>query len=484
MKNEVEVIIFDLDNTLVNTDVLREHRETSGRATLTQEQLSNAKIYPQVKPLLIALTKRGVVLAVVTNSPRSYAHEILKFHDIESFFSVIITYNDVLSAGAKPSPKGIELALKKLGKSPKNAIYIGDDDKDFVASYTAGVKPVAPAWATRNSFKVIPSALLCTSALMDDVDCFDSINLIADICASHNKFLHSRRWLYFMPMKVNGEVGAIRKNKIDIICLGKYFSQTGELTAKLHDAHPLSKEIVKKESDPSYIIPDYLIQLVKHCIHRVSLYFFDNNNAFDIVTVIPAKKDKNPRLENMLNAISSGEYSGTSYVSDLFYFEQGSVSLKTLGPKENRDEEISSNFKFNSKYSEFVRGKKILVIDDIVTTGSTFQGAFNLLSEYVPEKILGLCLAKTVSIYSESKLCSECGRVMVIRNNKTDGIHFWGCSGYYETEQCTHAEGFKIKDCPKCNKPMIKKLNRKKGTYFLSCVGYHDNSCKHTEDAF
>ena len=483
MKIDFDAIFFDLDNTLISTDSLKQLRESGNSAHLSQDALNQSKIYAKSKSLLEYLKKNSIKTALITNSPRKYAESLITHHSLENYFDVIITYNDVLKDGAKPSPKGIEMALEKLGLTrASKVVYIGDDDKDFIAAYSAGVKPLAPAWASRIPFRVIPSAIISTSALMDDIDCFDSVDLIADICASRNKFVHSRKCLYFMPMTLSGDVGAIKKDNIEIVCLGKYFSQKGLLTAKIHDQHSLSLEIAKKDHIKTYVMPDYIVSLIQHCIDRVSKYFFGENSYFDLVTVIPSKKNKNPRLENMLNRVSRQGFSRTNFIHDLFYFEDGAVSLKTLGSKENRAQEIKDKLKLKEKYLDLVRGKRILVIDDVITTGSTLQGAFNLLNQHSPQKILGLCLAKTVSIAGEYKFCPQCGRALTLRKGRT-GIHFWGCTGFHEAEQCKYVLNIKEKECPVCGLDMYKQYSPKNDSYFLSCAGYYNNrSCTHTED--
>lgn len=482
MKIDFDAVFFDLDNTLISTDPLKQLRESGSSSNLSSEDLSKTKIYNKSKYLLEYLKENGIKTALITNSPRKYTQSLLEYHSLEGFFDVIITYNDVLRDGIKPSPKGIEMALSSLGLTRESkVVYIGDDDKDFIASYSAGVKPLAPSWATRTPFRVIPSAIISTSAFIDDIDCFESIDLIADICAKKNKFVHSRKWLYFMPMTLSGEIGAIKKDNIEILCLGKYFSQKGLLTAQLHDQHPLSLEIAKKDHIKTYVMPDYIVSLIQHCIDRVSKYFFNEHEFFDLVTVIPSKKNKNPRLENMLSRVSRQGFFKTNFISDLFYFEDGAVSLKTLGNKENRDQQIKDKLRIKDKYLGLIRGKKILIIDDVVTTGSTLQGAFNLLYPHNPQKILGLCLAKTISIAGEHKFCPECNRALTLRRGR-GGIHFWGCTGFHEAERCTYILNIKVKECPICGLDMYKQYNAKCDSYFLTCIGYNKRSCTYTED--
>ena len=43
----------------------------------------------------------------------------------------------------KPSPRGIEIALERLGAGSSNAVYIGDMAEDILAGKRAGVKTAA-----------------------------------------------------------------------------------------------------------------------------------------------------------------------------------------------------------------------------------------------------------------------------------------------------------------------------------------------------
>ncbi|MFG4070534.1 HAD family hydrolase, partial [Escherichia coli] len=249
MTNTVEAILFDLDNTLINTNSLQEYRESTNKQPLTDEQLSTTKLYPKTKTILDKLKQNNITLGIVTNSPRRYALDILEHHNIKDFFDTIVTYNEVGPDGIKPSPKGINLALSNLKlNSNNNILFIGDDAKDINASYAAGIKPLAPAWASKEFIGQMPAAMISTQCLTEELNNYNHIDLIADRCANFNTFDIDKKWLFFIPMNKDGKIGAIKKDEIDFICLGRYFSQKNKLTAKIHEQHTLSKEIYKKET--------------------------------------------------------------------------------------------------------------------------------------------------------------------------------------------------------------------------------------------
>jgi phosphoglycolate phosphatase-like HAD superfamily hydrolase len=56
---------------------------------------------------------------------------------INIFFKTIITGDDIQSP--KPSPEGLEVALRNLDKQAGEAIYIGDSTADYEMAKAAGV---------------------------------------------------------------------------------------------------------------------------------------------------------------------------------------------------------------------------------------------------------------------------------------------------------------------------------------------------------
>ena len=63
--------------------------------------------------------------------------EILKQPAIINFFKTVVTGDDVKVP--KPSPEGLEIALRNLDKQPDEVIYIGDSSADYEMAKAAGV---------------------------------------------------------------------------------------------------------------------------------------------------------------------------------------------------------------------------------------------------------------------------------------------------------------------------------------------------------
>jgi HAD superfamily hydrolase (TIGR01662 family) len=480
-----EVVLFDFDNTIANTESIRDIRESGDYDGLNDVTLSAVKMYGPVPDLLAHLKNRGIKVGLVTNSGAGYIRKLLTHLKLEGVFNEIVTYSDVLAAGKKPSPKGLELALEKLGVDANpDVLYIGDEHTDIEAAYRAGITPVIPSWASRKPVAMAPAIEMSSTILKDFIGGGYEFGLFAELAAKNGSIDFPRKNAYFLPLDASANVVTVRDD-MRSFCLGRYFSQKGSTTAKIHDRHDLSKEIVRKDQVEQYVAPQYWVDALAHVIRHGSGFMFSPGESFDFVTVIPAKSQRHPRLEEMLTRISSlfnDDDNAPVFLTDLLYFTEDAVSQKTLLRYE-RAKEVERTLCFNGQYRADVSGKRILVIDDVITTGSTLARAMTLLDDAGAENVVGLSLAKTVSILEEEKSCLACGRPMQVMKNKKQDERFWGCTGYFSAEdKCEHTEQWELKECPRCSRPMKVRKNGKTGEKFWGCLGFNlDPACNHTE---
>jgi len=480
----VRCILFDLDNTLASTERIREIRESHDYDALTQEILAPIKPYKQVPQLLETLASQGVRLGIVTNSGRKYASILLDHLGIGKYFSTVVTYTDVKAAGAKPSPAGLKLALERMGVPlSKEVLYVGDTNEDIEAAYAAGITPVLAAWASKKGTSLAPAIELSSAMLSDHFSDTSEYKLFAERCAELGTATFKRNGVYFLPLDDDGNV--VTTDEVSTFCLGRYFGQKSEVSAMLHDSHALSKEIIKKDETPNYELPDYVCQMVAHVVKTGGESRFGGAKPFDVVTVIPTKGGKHPRLENLLakvETICAGTLKAT-FIPDLFQYSADARSQKTLTRNE-RHMEASRSLHMNARTSSLVAGQRVLVIDDVITTGSTMARARELASEHGAEATFGIALAKTVSVAANEKACTSCGRSMLIKKHPTTKVRFWGCSGYRDTtSQCKHTEPFYKKPCPNCGRDMVVRSNSRTNEPFWACTGFRETpQCSHSEN--
>ncbi|WP_446440777.1 HAD hydrolase-like protein [Pseudoalteromonas sp. 1181_04] len=480
----IKAVIFDLDNTLLGTDKLEFARVHADRNELIK-LLPQTRLYRTTVPLLKGISEHRVPMAIVTNSPGWYTDIILNHFNISHFFKVVVTYNDVGPAGIKPHATGINKACEALGVSEvkDRVFYIGDLQSDVDASYAAGVVPLAPSWANTHIHQM-PACVVSTKELIEQLPSPENLIFLAE-AASHNEDLSAIKGkkFYFAPLDMNGDVIMPGRDRLEVITFGRYFTNKSEITSSLRARHKLSKDISQKDSQENqfnYSVPNYWVDIFEFILMRIGEFVYKGHQDFDVITVIPSKQGKPPRLEQLLQKVyeraSLNQY---LFLPGLFYFTDDAKSLKTVGGADNRDFEITRSLWIDKKLSELIEGKKVIVIDDVMTTGATLNRARKLLEEKGIERFLAVTLAKTVNPIGPQKACIKCHRPMRMLENE-QGISFWGCSGYYETSfTCKHTQAHEVADCPNCNNKLVQKYGAH-GFYLSHDWSLHGKNCSFT----
>lgn len=98
-------------------------------------------MYDCVPAVLEALRRANLRTGIVSTKLSYRISNILRRNRLDHLFDVIVGAEDVSST--KPDPEGLLLALKKLGVSPRAALYVGDHAVDAEAARRAGMPFVA-----------------------------------------------------------------------------------------------------------------------------------------------------------------------------------------------------------------------------------------------------------------------------------------------------------------------------------------------------
>ena len=174
-------MLFDIDNTLVDTDpIIKSALQACGcsgvedvslkdlrtlspnkllrklgspttvskywrcyrEAARSKAQLLNSDIFQ----VLEMLSNRGVLLGIVTSSKSDIAVTVLNACNIGNFFTgCIVGFGSCTRR--KPHGDPILFALEKLNHPTEGTIYIGDAERDALASQEAGVDFGLVGWA-------------------------------------------------------------------------------------------------------------------------------------------------------------------------------------------------------------------------------------------------------------------------------------------------------------------------------------------------
>lgn len=94
-------------------------------------------VYPWVAETVRALRAWDCRLGIVSSKYRYRIERILHEHALAAHFEVIVGGEDV--AQPKPDPEALHLALRRLGVTPTQVLYIGDHPVDAEAASRVGV---------------------------------------------------------------------------------------------------------------------------------------------------------------------------------------------------------------------------------------------------------------------------------------------------------------------------------------------------------
>lgn len=420
---QIKAVIFDLDNTLAATDHLatyRRNRDQSGLESALRTQT------PEVHNELLAVLEQVseyVPVAVVTVAPRWYAERILNLLFPSFKWATIVTYEDV--ARPKPFPDAFRLAAERLNVDPTYILVVGDSRDDIEAAYHAGMQTALATWHFRDEegLRFVPDTVLDTPGDLLHYLTSPVLGLPYLEAWLMDEDWEELDWIPPFPAttSVPGQPG------LPVGILGRYFPNYDQ-TLKLHEKHLLSQQIITKERPGPFQIPEPWIHPLAQLVACQQV---------DIITVIPAKPGKDQRLERLLELIKVE--GNKEYLPDLLRFTPGMKDVKRLSAPE-KYAEVSAHLTVNGNCA----GKRVLVLDDVLTQGATMQAATDKLLEAGASAVERMAIAKTVSPTlfrerDEVRHCQKCGAIMAHRRRKADQKTFWSCSQHFRTG-CDYTE--------------------------------------------
>jgi HAD superfamily hydrolase (TIGR01549 family) len=122
---------------------------------------------PGLVEFLEAATESGIRLAACSDYPLEAKLEAM---GVRRYFSVVVSAQDADVQRFKPDPRGLEVALERLGVSRDGALYVGDrPDVDAAAAARAGLacvilggsRPPGAEWQSVASFAELRRLVGC-----------------------------------------------------------------------------------------------------------------------------------------------------------------------------------------------------------------------------------------------------------------------------------------------------------------------------------
>ena len=97
-----------------------------------------------VSQMIEALVSANLPWGVVTNKSKRFAEPLTQAMPLFKTAAVVISGDT--TPYAKPHPEPLLEAARRLGMAPNACVYVGDDERDIVAGFAAGMKTVAATY--------------------------------------------------------------------------------------------------------------------------------------------------------------------------------------------------------------------------------------------------------------------------------------------------------------------------------------------------
>lgn len=105
--------------------------------------------YAGIMDMLKALSEREYKLALVSNKPDGQV-QTLNNDFFKDYIPVAIGEQEDKGIRKKPAPDMVEEALKRLGSTKEEAVYVGDSDVDVATGHNSGLDCISVLWGFRD----------------------------------------------------------------------------------------------------------------------------------------------------------------------------------------------------------------------------------------------------------------------------------------------------------------------------------------------
>lgn len=142
---------------------------------LSKEEEGLVCVYPGVAKAVSELKQMGVALSIVTSKPLERARSLVE--SLLPDMDCVLVSPELLKTGrGKPAPDGLILAASLHDVSPKQSLFVGDMDVDFLAAKSAGFRYLHAAWGYGDADEETPIA----ASIFSVVDRVREANLNAE----------------------------------------------------------------------------------------------------------------------------------------------------------------------------------------------------------------------------------------------------------------------------------------------------------------
>lgn len=408
----ITLCLFDLDGILLDTDDLAEWRssscleradENSGftvsendREKLLAKFDRNPERHVYTLQNLVSIRRHcpGTRLGIVSRSPRDYTRVLLKYAYPDFRWDQIIVQEDLDTPTDLAS--GVALAMQRSGiVTPAQVAYIGNTVAHLNSAFDIGCwaaleRSAFPAFLRNDHYRTLE--LGWDGVLKNHFDVIRFINLpwgylpeLDNVSAFGVESERPRRLKvhYLDPDQVS------TATHLPVVALGRYFASSLKNRGVWHS---LTNEML--EFKRTAVFPRTWMAVLRTAVSGIASL----RKSRLVITVMPVKPGKPPRLELLLAALAAdlGPDQGCEYFTDVLAFAQGATSSHF--EKSGKAQRLQfARQHLGVARPELVRGRDVVVIDDIVTSGASLVTARTRLVEAGAATVTCVALAKAIT---------------------------------------------------------------------------------------
>lgn len=106
--------------------------------------LLNTPVFDEVPELIAALRDRGLQWGVVTNKSTRFTEPLTQAMSLFATAGAVVSGDT--TPFSKPHPAPLLEAARRIGLSPAECVYVGDDERDIMAGQAAGMRAIAATY--------------------------------------------------------------------------------------------------------------------------------------------------------------------------------------------------------------------------------------------------------------------------------------------------------------------------------------------------
>ncbi|MDE6240791.1 MAG: hypothetical protein K2M08_00030 [Anaeroplasmataceae bacterium] len=301
-----------------------------------------------------------------------------------------------------------------VSRSSRNYFIVDSDGKQWYPTLIQ-IDHNLKWWQKNNEGSVDAKA-----KTVDDFIQGNIYTLFSEKYAFTNDFTLSKKntTAIYSRISLGDEFDEETEDVISVYSLGRFYGRH----KRADNMDFLSSKIEMKYSKTQHQL-DVLSNFIKNSLE----YFLERSSTtYDYFCYIPAKKDQFDRFKKAIP-------------NNILKLNREVDSLKQKNQVE-REKEMEGSISVVEGID--VRGKKILFVDDVITTGTSLNEVVKVLYANGAEKVTVLSLAQTYQSYLEANEipCPKCKSLVQIRYRNANGDPFLVC----KNPECNEKFGAKI----------------------------------------